>query len=155
MATTKTYVLIISEFFPKNHNKSGLPTGFISSICRKNKIHTIRGNYELWEKRFSEISKGNAALSVRVWTGMPYKSTQHEIFSFDITKGIGLQKLKSWDHKLGLAFTIGKKGNVLPIEIDILAHNDGLSKPDFDKWFQKADFSKPMAIIHFTDFRYY
>ena len=37
---------------------------------------------------------------------------------------------------------------------ETLAKNDGLSDDDFREWFKKIDFSKPMAIIHFTDFRY-
>ena len=50
----KTYVITVSEFFPKTHNKSGLPTGFIDKIGSKIKKHTIRGNYELWKKRIDE-----------------------------------------------------------------------------------------------------
>ena len=58
----KTYVLTVSEFFPKTHNKSGLPTGFIDKIGSKIKKHTIRGNYPLWKKRIDEIQKGNAEI---------------------------------------------------------------------------------------------
>jgi hypothetical protein len=34
-----------------------------------------------------------------------------------------------------------------------IAKNDGLSFEDFCEWF-KVRTSSPMAIIHFTDFRY-
>ena len=37
----KTYVLTVSEFFPKTHNKSGLPPGFINSIVNKSTKNTI------------------------------------------------------------------------------------------------------------------
>jgi hypothetical protein len=40
------------------------------------------------------------------------------------------------------------------MEISELAKNDGLSENDFCEWFRKYDLSKPMAIIHFTNFRY-
>lgn len=69
-----TYVLTVSEFFPKTHNKAGLPTGFINAISNKTKLHTIRGNYDLWAKRFEKINKGEAVLSVRYWSGKPYNS---------------------------------------------------------------------------------
>lgn len=150
----KTYVITVSEFFPKTHNKAGLPTGFISSISNQSKKHTIRGNYELWEKRFNEIEKGNACLSVRYWTGKPYNSKQKEVFNLTKTDGIGIQKLKSWDIENDFAFCVSKKGNVLPFYISELSKNDGLNRIDFDNWFKKYDLSNPMAIIHFTNFRY-
>ena len=87
----KTYVITVSEFFPKTHNKSGLPTGFIDKIGSKIKKHTIRGNYELWKKRIDEIQKGNAVLSVRYWTGKPYNSKQKEVYVFGKDSGIGIQ----------------------------------------------------------------
>ena len=40
-----------------------------------------------------------------------------------------------------------------PLLID-LAKNDGLSLDDFKAWFKSYDLSQPMAIIHFTSFRY-
>lgn len=40
------------------------------------------------------------------------------------------------------------------IDREILANNDGLSKEDWQEWFRGYDLSKPMAIIHFTKFRY-
>ena len=35
-----------------------------------------------------------------------------------------------------------------------LAANDGLSVSDWLAWFKCYDKTKPLAIIHFTDFRY-
>jgi len=35
-----------------------------------------------------------------------------------------------------------------------IARNDGLSFDDFEEWFKDYDLSKPMAIIHYSDFRY-
>lgn len=37
---------------------------------------------------------------------------------------------------------------------DILARNDGLTLEDWREWFRGYDLSKPMAVIHFTKFRY-
>ncbi len=154
----KTYVLTISERFPKAHKRSGEPTGFPLAIKHYRKIHTIRGNYELWAKRFKKITEGEAVLSVRVWSGTPYQSKQHEIFRFDKTWGIGVEKL-TWKEMIMTTQSCIQKPDerIYVPEISTvyeLAENDGLSYPDFRDWFKRADFTKPMAIIHFTPFRY-
>lgn len=145
----KTYVLTISERFPKTHKKNQYLTGFEHKIEEKTKIHTIRGNFELWRKRFDEIEKGNACLSVRIWTGKPYKSTQQEIFRFDKSHGIGIEKLffsGSLEYPLVDEFE--------RINIEVLSKNDGLSLTDFKDWFKCYNTENPLAIIHFTPFRY-
>ena len=53
----KKYVLTVSRQFPSTHDKAGEQTNFIEQIINKGKIHTIRSNYPLWEKRFKEIEK--------------------------------------------------------------------------------------------------
>jgi hypothetical protein len=139
------YVLTVSEFFPKTHPKAGLPTGFINAISSSNKIHTIRGNYELWAKRAEKINKGEATLSVRYWTGKPYNSKQREVFVFE---KIGVEKLQldifGWF--------------INDVDSDYttkdFAKNDGLSEEDFKLWFKGQDFTQPKVIIHFSDFRY-
>ena len=42
--------------------------------CFLVKLHTIRANYPLWEKRIKDIQEGHAVLSVRQWSGKPYRS---------------------------------------------------------------------------------
>ncbi len=155
----KTYVLTVSDKFPKNHPKSGEPTNFPLSIKHYDKIHTIRGNYALWEKRFEKINTGKAILSVRVWEGKPYYSKQREIFRYDYRRKIGVEKLNMDTFDVGrddnnevfLNFQVGNR----MVSADLLAKNDGLSYEDFENWFKGYDFSKPMAIIHFTNFRYF
>lgn len=144
----KTYVLTVSEKFPKTHPKAGDPTNFPLSIKHYDKIHTIRGNYDLWEKRFEKINVGEAVLSVRVWEGKPYKSKQQEIFRYDYRRKIGIEKVTFRDY----LYDINVNG--ASVDVDDLAKNDGLSYSDFEHWFKGYDFSKPMAVIHFTDFRY-
>ncbi len=150
----KKYVLIVSEKFPKTHQRSGENTNFIAQIknaLKKHltqekvgiKRHTMRGNYELWKKRIDEIQAGKAYLSVRIWTGKPYNSKQKEILQ--LTE-VGIQKLESW-HFFYAIDNIESK-----ITTEDLSVNDGLSCDDFQDWFKKAKY--PMAIIHFTDFRY-
>lgn len=142
----KTYVLTVAEKFPKKHPKAGNPTNFPLSIKYYDKIHTIRGNHDLWAKRFEKINAGEAVLSLRVWEGKPYNSKQREIFRYDYRRKIGIEKLEfekvgDW-HMPKLA------------DITTLSKNDGLSLQDFKDWFKGYDFSKPMVVIHFTDFRY-
>jgi hypothetical protein len=139
----KTYVLMVSEKFPKNHKRKGELTFFPYKIKNGEKIHTIRANYKLWEKRISEIKKSQAKLSVRVWEGEPYKSKQKEIFEFIGENQIDIQKLEEPDNFVW-ATVDGKM-----INWGEIAKNDGLSFDDFCDWF-KVRSNKPMAIIHFS-----
>ena len=147
----KTHVLILSQTFPKGHADEGKPTRFGASVTQQVKIHTIRDNYEEWSKKISEVLTGEAILSVRVWEGKPYRSKQMEILRLDKDSGVGIQKLHSFDEDT--AYFVGSKGNVLPVPLQELANNDGLSMNEWTGWF--ANNTKlPLAIIHFTDFRY-
>lgn len=151
----KTYVLTISEFFPKTHNKAGLPTGFIISIGNKSKKHTIRSNYPLWKKRIDEVLKGNAVLSIRYWTGKPYNSKQKEVYNLDHNSGIGIEKLEFFEDKDGnCTLKYPLINNLKEPKIKVIAENDGLNFPDFKEWFKTYDLSETMAIIHFTEMRY-
>lgn len=157
----KTYVLIVSRTFPKYHKRAGENTNFIDGIscalfcpgdcndCNFNdrKIHTIRSNYEYWSKIIKEVQEGKAILSLRYWSGKPYNSKQVEFCKLDKDSGIGIQKIESfiWQYAICENKTI---------EIEDISKKDGLSFEDFKEWFKGYDLSKPMAIIHFTNFRY-
>lgn len=144
----KTYVITLSEKFPTTHTRKGQETDFRRLFLNGNKIHTIRANFPLWEKRIAQIQKGEAVLSVRQWTGKPYQSKQVEIARLTAEDGVGIQELKLTD--LSRPTTI----NGQRIELPLLAKNDGLSFNDWFNWFIGYDLSKPLAIIHFTKFRY-
>lgn len=165
----KTYVITLSQVFPTWHKRAGEPTKFRAAFlsgqtcskCKKRnhamctsecfsglKIHTIRANYPLWLKRITEVQQGKAVLSVRQWTGKPYGSPQEEIAMLTNEDGIGIQELKMID--LFRPTTIN--GN--RVELPDLAANDGLSFNDWYDWFKSYDLKQPMAIIHFTKFRY-
>lgn len=163
------YRLSVSRFFPAYHNLKWDDTNFIEKIESGEKIHTIRGNYELWRKRFDKIEKGEAVLELYYHSGKPYHSKQITFKTLTRDDGIGLQSiiphLKSKNEMLIndffeiLTFETNENGhdsithrNVF--KINDLANNDGLSFPDFQEWFKKADLSKPMALIHFTAYRY-
>lgn len=152
----KTYVLTLSQVFPAMHPRKGEPTGFKEKVEAAIKQlegewwkeHTIRGNYELWRKRFEEIDASNACLSIRIWSGKPYHSKQVEIARLTKEDGIGLQKLE-YNFKECLLHI----GNLV-LDPEELALKDGLTRKDWENWFKGYNFSNPLAIIHFTKFRY-
>lgn len=179
----KTYVITLSRHFLADHKRAGEETHFkekfllgqgcpdcdkpqdlsgenISNCnscvraCFLVKLHTIRANFPLWEKRIKEIQEERAVLSIRQWTGKPYRSKQVEIARLTADDGVGIQKLsfhKDKDEVPSLKyFDIDGKC----IDREILANNDGLSKEYWQEWFRGYDLSKPMAVIHFTKFRY-
>ncbi|MGP1549200.1 MAG: hypothetical protein ACTTI4_00665 [Prevotella fusca] len=155
----KTYVITLSSHFLANHKRAGEETHFKEKFLLGQgltdydtpsmaKIHTIRANYPLWEKRIKEVQEGRAALSIRQWTGKPYRSKQVEIARLTAANGVGIQKLEIFD----LMRPAKVDGRL--VDLMDLAHNDGLPFSDWYHWFRVYDLSNPMAIIHFTKFRY-
>jgi hypothetical protein len=147
------YVIMVAKQFQATHSRKGQQTNFKEFILDKTKIHTIRGNYNLWAKRFEKIKAGKAVLSLREWSGKPYRSKQDSIIKLGLSDGIGLQKLTIMDiHNGHLFFNIGN--DYLGLSSEELAPNDGLDVLDFQEWFKKAKIGDELAIIHFTNFRY-
>jgi len=176
----KTFVLTVSRVFPCTHKRKGEKTYFKDKIemalgkfeCGSviehdtntviefwPKLHTIRANkkgtaFENWSKKVKQIQKGEAILSIRYWSGKPYQSKQVEICQLDKDSGIGVQKIEfvfSSSEGINMPIIELVKGIIKP---EALSKNDGLSLEDFKEWFKGYDLSKPMAIIHFTKFRY-
>lgn len=157
------YVITLSRVFPVTHSRSGEETGFkdqflaaIKQDGEWRKLHTIRANYELWKKRFEKIEKGEACLCIRQWTGKPYRSKQVEIARLTREDGIGLQELRIVNEKykgrgIMLGYVDGEQKNDF---FHTLSQNDGLSFNDWLEWFKGYNLNKPLAIIHFTKFRY-
>lgn len=141
----KTYVLMVSKYFPLKHHKVGQETNFRNKIEAGTKIHTIRNNYPLWKHRIERVLKGDAILSLRQWEGKPYKSKQIEIKKISKKDGVGIEMVT-------LPGT-AKLATLLEKYVD-LNMNDGLSLLDFLNWFEHYERNKPLAIIHFTPFRY-
>lgn len=183
MEKKKTYVLTLSAAFPKTHSNRIYPTYFkerfllgqgcpdcatqqdlsgenISNCngcgraCFLVKLHTIRSNYPLWEKRITEIQEGRAVLSIRQWQDKPYRSKQVEIARLTADNGIGIQKLSFDKDKDGVPSLKYFNINGKYVDREMLANNDGLSLEYWQEWFRGYDLSKPMAVIHFTKFRY-
>ena len=142
----KTYVLTISRFFPKTHQRSGEETNFIGQIDAKVKIHTIRSNFELWEKGINEVKKGTAVLSLRYWSVKPYNSKQIEFALLTKNNNLGVQMFMYPNEILD-------NGSKICSQFEI-CKNDGLTIQDFKSWFKSYKKDIPMVIIHFTDYRY-
>lgn len=160
----KTYVLMLSQVFPADHPRAGRPTGFQNKLQAAlngwsdltfAKLHTIRANYPLWAKRFEQIERGEACLSIRQWSGKPYASKQVEIARLTKEDGIGLQKFEVYANYAGINnwqhFKIDDRGYM---SINDIPNKDGLAREDWIDWFKNYDLSEPMAIIQFTKFRY-
>lgn len=150
----KTYVITLSEYFPVKHKRVGEETNFKKKFLNGEKTHTIRMNYPLWEKRIKEVQKGRAVLSIRQWTGKPYRSKQIEIATLTAKNGIGVQKLIFVGNDIMLPVVEYGGNKFRSMDMYRLASNDGLSFKNWVDWFRGYDLSKIMAIIHFTKFRY-
>lgn len=134
-------VLTVSRNFLKGHPRAGQPTYFVKQILEGKKLHTIRAN----EKG---AFKDGETISLRWWSGKPYRSSQVEFMQVRI----GIQSVRIVYCSNGLrAFVDGKK-----IWAEDLVEADGLSRADFINWFftpgKYGEFRGD--IIHFTDFRY-
>ena len=150
----KTYVIMLSRVFPATHPRAGEPTEFKEKLQRIEKLHTIRANWPLWASRINDVRNGNAELSVRQWTGKPYRSKQIEIARLGAADGVGVQMLKFDKDRDGMvSFRRFNIDGRFP-DIETLAENDGLSLEDWKAWFKDYDITQPMAVIFFTNFRY-
>ena len=61
-------------------------------------------------------------------------------------------KTENWNGEYDLNLATVDDACYVPAEE--LAINDGLSLKDWTDWFKSYDLSKPLAIIHFTRYRY-
>lgn len=137
-------VLTFSRHFPKGHPRAGQPTHFVEKIeacladiipgwemsksftlhewepyysCTMPKHHTIRAG-----SRF----KVGDMVSLRVWSGAPYRSKQVEFAQVEVKK--------TWDIEINAYWWIGYR-IIEHDEVIALAKNDGLSYEDFIAWF--------------------
>ena len=159
----KTYVLTLSKAFPATHPRHGEPTEFLEKFLNgqtgtgeSRKLHTIRANYPLWEKRIRDVKLGKAVLSIRQWSGRPYCSKQVEIAKLTAANVVGIQKLFINNYYGNDRYTVTDDKQVMGYDVALaeLAKNDGLSLEDWLAWFKGYPRSQPLAIIHFTFFRY-
>ena len=142
----KQVVLMIAKNFLAYHKRAGQSTEFEAKIKDKDKVHTIRPNYEKWKEKIEEVKSGKAELVLKQWEGRPYHSTPNKLFIFDAKDDVEVSKLT----KTADGFFVNGTKKVEPED---LAKNDGLSLQDFEDSFKVLP-TEPMAILHFNSFRY-
>ena len=142
----KQVVLMIAKNFLAYHKRAGQSTEFEAKIKAKDKLHTIRPNYEKWKEKIEEVKSGKAELVLKQWEGRPYHSTPNKLSIYDDKDDVDVSKLT----KTADGFFVN---DTIKVEPEILAKNDGLSLQDFEDWF-KVFPTEPMAIVHFNSFRY-
>lgn len=164
----KTFYIMISKNFMKDHPRAGEPTNFRRAIeigtkyadGHGGKIHTIRDNYEYWARIADEVNAGRGIFSLRQWTGSPYN------FQRDGSKPKEFLQLPKMGVQAIRLMTGGVvlNGKEIPWdEFNEIYTNDGFSYfDDFFHWFCPPlknpaigrVLDKQACIIHFTDFRY-
>ena len=131
----KRYRLGVSRTFPTKHYRRGHSTYFVEQITglfpfetpdSNKKIHTIRANYKLWEKRMKKVQAGEAVIELFYWEGKTYNSKQVVFATLDKDSGCGVQELDF------IAFNIERpcifgKGYASRNHLSELAKNNGLS----------------------------
>lgn len=153
----KTYVLMVSQVFPAYHPRKGQETGFPLAIATDDKQHTVRVNYAAWKRKSDDINTGKAILSIRLWTGLPYRSKQHELMQLN---HIDVQKVHIYNIPRIDEWLAGNYHTYIFIDNSIqplrwpfkFAARDGLTMQDFLGWFKKP--VENAALIHFTNFKY-
>jgi hypothetical protein len=165
-------IVVLGKKFPPKHLKAGLETYFslrvkcgqilndginagcwfpycgMCKLCyERGKIHTCQSNYEYWAKKINRLKEVGGMLSVRQWGKVPFRLKQEVIVDIS-AEYVGIQRAM---------FTEDMKGVYIDdnfVLTEELADNDGLSLEDFLAWFKDHDPSRPLAVIHFTKFRY-
>lgn len=150
--------IVVAKAYPTVHKRHGEPTRFASKLVNGEKLHTIRGNYDLWKVNADKMQTGNYVLSVRQWSGVPRRSKQREVYNTD--ECIGVERITM---KYGVdtdALTVTVENRLLSQdEVEQLAKNDGTTVDDFKDWFfakqrHKQDATFTGVIVHFTPLRY-
>lgn len=136
-------VITLSKVFLKGHPREGEPTNFRGKFLSGEKIHTIRMNR-------NGYYKDGDVVSVRQWSGKPYRSKQDVIAN---RFKIGIESIR-FISELERPVVVNRDIEYR-INYELLSHNDGLSVDDFVNWFYlKSASGFDASIIHFTNFRY-
>ena len=95
---------------------------------------------------FSYTMRGNGTLTITKFDWSGYQKNT-DIVIPQMIDGYNVTAIGD------LAFSQGDV-DVEKVELPDLAAHDGLSFSDWYDWFRKVDLKQPLAIIHFTKFRY-
>lgn len=159
-------VVMLTKVFFDQHPRAGEPTNFASLVKQGLKVHTCRDNYQYWADKVAKLKEAGGTLSVRQWSGKPYRSPQEivveipasEVEVSELTMEHNFYPEPNRPHHECHYYRamIDNK----PIDMKKLAQNDGFSRvEDFTEFIQPL-FTKyqkrviRLAIIHFNSYRY-
>lgn len=175
--------MLSKTFFPQ-HPKSGEPTNFAKKVRRGQKRHTCRCNYDYWQDRIARLQQRGGVLSLRQWSGKPYEKGSHTEKVIDVPSAmVEVQRLVMSREKItdSMIYTEGSDSvfaaheswqytaevGGTPVDVAVLAKNDGLTLEDFKAWFNPVfdeyeakhgtsihASALTFAVIQFTTFRY-
>ena len=74
---------MLSRVFPRKHISAGKETRFKEKLYQGSKIHTIRGNYEMWKHNVEKITEGRFFLSLRQWSADVRKLAENDGLKWD------------------------------------------------------------------------
>ena len=144
-------VLTFSRHFPKGHPKAGQPTWFVEKVLNSVLDRPLTFNlsdhlaaeyfdfitiYKGEDKKYHTIRTGNRfkpgdMASLRIWSGLPYRSKQIEFAQVEVKK--------VWDFVISdgnYSIDTIEQGSFIPdCDLEKLATNDGLHVDDFWSWF--------------------
>lgn len=140
----KTYVITFSKNFPSYHTKKGFQTNFIDKILDKEKTTTIRTNFKRWNNIRRDVNNGSAILSLRYWSGKPYRSKQVE---FALCSKLNTERVFITNDHNGFEMSIN--GNYCTEkQISDIGKSEGLSiDHDFIDWFNTDEFSGALISL--------
>ncbi len=138
---------MVSRAFLKGHPRAGQPTLFVEKIMAgladidpdfgippDLTLYDFHEYYNCREPKFHTIRKGNRfkpgdTASLRIWSGLPYRSKQIEIATVEIKK--------TWSFEMDENGVMSIDGMYVlrDEECEELASHDGLSAEDFFYWF--------------------
>lgn len=156
-------VVILSKDIFAEGKKASTPSDFARKVKTGAKRHTVRANFDYWKKKIAALQEKGGTLSLRQWTGKPYRSPQETIIEIPASL-VEVQQL----NMVRVTYVEGDNtyydylakidGERYPISK--IAENDGLTEEQFISWFapffdEVRDYTPlAFAVIHFTTFRY-
>jgi hypothetical protein len=144
-------VLTVSRTFPKTHPRAGEPTYFVEKIYKSlasngfSSLKNVALSAKYWlivdgfkpvnESKHHTIRAGKRwkvgdMISLRVWSGAPYKTKQIEFAQVELKQVYDIYIGQFDQYSYGITINGDGYG-----EMDVLAANDGLSLVDFQDWF--------------------
>jgi len=91
MEKGKKVVVMLTKVFFSEHPKSGQETHFADLVKAGKKIHTCRDNFNYWAEKIASLKRTGGVLSVRQWSGKPYRSPQEIVVEIPASK-VGVRR---------------------------------------------------------------